>query len=351
MSYDYSNYTNFGINNEVERYAYAGWLIFVVFCSLLGDTIILVASIKYQAFNLHKIVVVFIQHLAVCDLFDSIGNILPAIFSLIANSGGSSKDFNFVRFFINYYVNCVISYLIGALTLGKLLLLKYPLRTVSWTTRQAHKSAAAIWMVLLSIPTLHLLIDKDDVTFDYRVYFCTYRYSSSVWQILSPITSLAMFAPNIIMVVSSILLLKEARKVVRGTRESLRWKGVMAVVLTATINILTYIPITAYFMAEPFVTKNPLAPGIFYVEFYRSTTSTLGINVLGNFFVYSLTVSSFRTFLRIKMRQTALFLTKKVPCYVNADTEDEAGSGVNNGISKLPGRQVTEVPVNFSTFV
>ena len=307
MSYDYSNYTNFGIKNEVERYAYAGWLIFVVFCSLLGDTIILVASVKYQTFNIHKIVVVFIQHLAVCDLFDSIGNMLPAIFSLIANSGGSSKDFNYVRFFITYFVNCVSANLICAVTLGKLLLLKYPLRTGSWTTRQAHKSAAAIWMVLLFVPTLHLLIDKDDVTFDYRLYFCMYKYSSSVWQILSPITSLAIFAPNIVIVVSSILLLKEARKVVRGTRESLRWKGIMPVLITATIYTISYIPVTAYFMAEPFVTKNPSAPGIFYVEFYRATTAILGINVLGNFFVYSLTVTSFRTFLKMRMRQTALY--------------------------------------------
>ena len=338
MSYDYSNYTKFGIKNEVERYAYAGWMIFVVFCSLLGDTIILVASIKYRAFKLHKIVVVFIQHLAVCDLFDSIGNILPAIVTFIANSGGSSQDFNYVRFFITYYVNCVISYLTCAVTLGKLLLLKYPLRTGSWTTMQAHKSAAAIWMVLLSvsIPTLHLLIDKDDVTFDYRVYFCTYKYSSSVWKILSPINSLAMFAPNIVIVVSSILLLKEARNVVRGTRESLHWKGVMPVVLTATIYTLSYIPAIVYFMAEPFVTKNPLTPGIFYVELYRAMTAILGINVLGNFFVYSLTVTSFRSFLKIKMRsrQTALFLT-------NTATTDEVGSGVNNRISRLPRRLVT----------
>ena len=64
MQFNYSNYTQFGIKDEAERYTYAGWLTFTVISSLLGDTIILIASIKYKAFKLNKIVVVFIQHIA-----------------------------------------------------------------------------------------------------------------------------------------------------------------------------------------------------------------------------------------------------------------------------------------------
>ena len=77
MPYNYSNFTQFGIKNNVERYAYAGWQIFVVICSLLGDTTILVASIKYKAFRLNKIVVVLIEHVVASDLVQAVANLLP----------------------------------------------------------------------------------------------------------------------------------------------------------------------------------------------------------------------------------------------------------------------------------
>ena len=73
ISYDYANYTMFGIKSEAGRHALAGWLVFVVLSSLLGDSLILLASVKYRAINLHNIIVTFIQHIAVCDLLNSTG--------------------------------------------------------------------------------------------------------------------------------------------------------------------------------------------------------------------------------------------------------------------------------------
>ena len=118
MFYNYSDYAQFGIKNATERHFYGGWCFFVVICSLIGDSAILIASIKYKAFNLHKIVVAFIQHVAVCDLMNAALSILPTTVSIFCNSGGSSKILNYVRFFILYYVNCLSACLIAALSLG-----------------------------------------------------------------------------------------------------------------------------------------------------------------------------------------------------------------------------------------
>ena len=82
--YNFSDKTKFGIKNDTERYLWAGWLAFVVVSSLLGDSLILIASIKYNAFNLHKMIVTFIQHIAVCDLLQSVG--------CINLSGMSTRD-------------------------------------------------------------------------------------------------------------------------------------------------------------------------------------------------------------------------------------------------------------------
>ena len=213
MSKNHSHYALLGIENDVERYAYAGWLIFVVLCSVLGDTTILVASIKYKAFNLNKIVVAFIQHIAACDLINAVLSTLPTAVSTVSNSGGSSKILNYARFFMTFYVNNVSSSLIAAMTLGKCLQLKYPLRARIWSKRQVHKVCAAIWMALLVPTTLHLIIGKEDVIFDYRVYTCTYLYSAGVWKILLPVMILlTMFVPNINIIVSTVLLLKKSEK-------------------------------------------------------------------------------------------------------------------------------------------
>ena len=309
MSYNYSNFTQFAMKNDVARYAYAGWLIFVVICSLIGDTIILVASIKYKAFRLHKIVVVFIEHVAASDLLQAVTNLSPAIIAAILNSGGSSKVLNSVKFSMTYYMNTASAAFIAAMTLGKLLMLKYPLRAGRWSRGRAHKLCSGIWLVSIYSPALHLLVDKDDVTFDYRTYYCTYEYSKSIWKALLPVLALLiLFAPNVTIITSTILILKEAKKVVKRTNQSLRWQGIMTVVATATVFSVSYLPITVYFITEPLIEKDQSAPGPFYIHYYRVSSSLLNCNILANFFVYSLTVDSFRGFLRTKFRKTTSFL-------------------------------------------
>ena len=69
---DYHNKTIYAIKNDASRYAWAGYFLFVLISSLVGDTTILIASLKYRAINLHKVIVVTIQHIALCDLMVTI---------------------------------------------------------------------------------------------------------------------------------------------------------------------------------------------------------------------------------------------------------------------------------------
>ena len=207
--YDFSNKTKFGMKNDTERYLWAGWLAFVVVSSLLGDSLILIASIKYKAFNLHKMIVTFIQHIAVCDLLQSVGSIAPAMLSAIYNTGSSSRLIDCVRFFLAYYTVSCNSLFISTLALGKLLLIKYPLKLRSLSKMYAHKLCAGIWVICIYVPVLHLGIDKDAVIFDYRVYFSCYRYTSSLWKILLPVNTLFFLViPGVTVVVSTVLILR-----------------------------------------------------------------------------------------------------------------------------------------------
>ena len=312
MSYNYSNCTLFGIQNKAERFVFGGWFVFIITCSLLGDTTILVASIRYKAFKLQKIVVACIQHIAVCDLLVTISAIIPTLISIIKDSKGNNRLLHIMSFFVTYYVYSVSIHLVSVMTLGKLLCLKYPFRAGTWTTARIHKFCAGIWITALSVPVIHILIDKEDIVFDCRAYTYAHSYTSSIWKILLPIISIFLLVTqNVIIVVSTVLLLKEARIVVTDTRESLRWQGIMTVVLTAIVNMIAFLPLAVYSIAEPFIDKDPSVPGPFYKEFNRFSSAVLGLNVLANFFVYGLTVTSFRNFLKSKFKQAFSFQSNK----------------------------------------
>ena len=310
--YNFSNQTLFGIKNDSERHIWAGWLTFVVVSALLGDSLILIASIKYKAFKLHKLIVSLIQHIAVNDLISTVGSVAPAMLSTIYNSGSPYRFIDYLRFFITYYSSTTSSVFISSLALGKLLLLKHPLKLRFLSKKHAHSFCAGIWVVCISVPGLYLGIDKDDVIFDYRAYICSYRYNASLWKILRPVIALVVIIiPGAVVLVSTVLILREARKAVRRTSESLRWQGITTVVLTATVYVAAFLPYTVYCISEPFVAKDPDTPGVFHVEFFRFAAGILEVHILSNFFIYSLTVTSFRVFLVSKFYEIFAVCLKK----------------------------------------
>ena len=291
----------FAIKNDAERHLWAGWLTFVVLASLLGDSLILVASIKYKAFKLHKLVVTIIQHLAVSDLLHSVGGVAPGIIAAIYNRSSPHKFIDYARYFIACYATISGTMLVSALTLGKLLLLKYPLKLGPMLKKHAHKFCAGICVICVSVPVLQIAIDKDDVIFDFRTYSNSYTQSSPLWKYILPVTAfLINIVPGVTVVVSTVLILREARKVVRRSQESLRWQGITTVVLTALVYIISFLPTTFYFIVEPFVRKDTEKPGSFHKGYFRFAYAVLQLSILSNFFIYSLTVTGFRSFLVTK---------------------------------------------------
>ena len=81
---EYANKTTYAIKSDAVKYAWEVFLIFVAISSLIGDSTILVASIKYKAIKLQKTIVVLIQHIAVSDLMVVLTAVIPKIVSIIA---------------------------------------------------------------------------------------------------------------------------------------------------------------------------------------------------------------------------------------------------------------------------
>ena len=202
--------------------------------------------------------------------------------------------------------------LISLMTTGKLLVLKFPLRAGIVSIKQCHLLCSAAWITALVTPVTYLLVDKEDVFFDYRTYVCIYGFSAKIWSWLKPLLSVFLsILPNIVVIVTTVMLLLEAKRIARRGRESLRWQGIITVILTAGVFCLSVIPYTVYLIAAPYVTEEP--PGPFHINYFRVAACFLQFNILCNFYIYSLTLTSFRKFLRERSTVVAACLSFRSP--------------------------------------
>ena len=292
------------IEDAAVRYLCAGWYILIAFTALIGDTIILTASIRHNAIKLHEVLVAFIQHIAVTDLIASVIWLLPSAVSLIANKWVLGVFICNIRTPIGSLGNQAARLLICGMTTSKLLMLRYPLRSVSWSAGQAHKLCAGIWF-LSGISCTSFSVNQIRGIFDFRAYVCMFDIKSRTqFNVIQPIVSTVItLIPSLVIVLTGSMILGLAGRVARQARQGLRWQGVLTVVLTATFYVISFLPRAVYHMAEPLVRKGPLTPYHFMVTYYRLGLVLLSFNNVSNLFIYCLAVASFRDFLRNRFQR------------------------------------------------
>ena len=298
-----NNYTIFGIHNNAERYSWAAYHLFVLLSSLIGDTLVLYASF-HDAFKLNKFIATMIHHIAISDLTYAICDVFPGTVSLIANSWVLGDAACYARVYISAFSYTVGMSFIAVLTTSKFLLLKYPIRSAYWTKKMAQWVCAAVIFAQVALPiTMVLLMEKEDVAFDYRTYTCTYRYTSSLWKKLTPMFAVMyLFIPNIIIVSTTIPTLRylaHARKSAQRVQGSTPWQGALTVALTAVFYCISTLPISVYYVGKSFVKED--VTGTFNFHLYRIAIFTTLLNIMSNFYIYTLTIRSFRKFLLSKI--------------------------------------------------
>jgi hypothetical protein len=305
---EYSNRTLYGIESKPIRYIWAGYFLFVILSSLIGDTTILIASIKYKAFKLQKIVVVIIQHIAVCDLMVTVTTVIPMLFTVTINEYVFGNFLCYWSTYSKYYLYLTSLFLICNMTTSKALLLKYPLRFKTVTLRKAHFSCVVCWSLALSLPVMFLFVDRSDVYFSYRSYACDYGFSAEICHVLRPIlTLLFMFIPTCHVVATTIYVLVLARQIARRGRETLKWQGITTIALVAVGYCISVLPQGAYRFGESFFDRDDESKKIFFATYIKIAQSILWLNTISNFYIYSLTVRSFRNFLCSKLKPSNQF--------------------------------------------
>ena len=296
MKLNYSNETAFGIHNNVIKYTWIGYFLFVFLSSLIGDTLILVASIKLRAFKLHSFIVVCIQHIAVCDLMVSFTSVLPRLISLMAGGWVLGDALCAIGPFIMIYPVTVSLLLICLMTTSKLVILKFPSKSSYLTSNIGHLMCTFIWLSATNISIALFIVDKNDVAFDYRSYSCQYGFSSETWKWLRPLIALLnSIIPNLLVIGSTVPLvmyLVRARRHSKRSRGAVRWQGILTTFITAAVYSISAIPYAVYRFLES------QAGGVQDPDssYFRLAVSFLFLNTLSNFYIYLFTVLSFRNY-------------------------------------------------------
>ena len=220
----YGNKTVYGVKSDVSKYTWEVFLIFVAVSSLIGDTTILIASVKYKAIKLHRIIIVIIQHIALCDLMVVLTDVVPKIISAITEEWVLGDFMCRITPYARYFFIVASFYLICAMTTSKMFLIKYPLRFERIATKNAHFFSLLCWMGASVFPIVFLMRDEKIVYFSYRDYNCIFNDSSPTLHWLKPLLAiLLIFIPACLVVVTTILILVEARKVALRSGNNLRW--------------------------------------------------------------------------------------------------------------------------------
>ena len=300
------------INNETMiedaavRYLWAGWYIFIALASLIGDTVILTASMMHKAIKLHEVMIAFIQHIAVTDLMASVAWLLPGAVSLIANKWVFGTAICYLRTPIYNVSYQAVRLLICGMTTSKLLMLKYPLRAVSWSAGQAHKVCAGIWFLSCIICASFRGFNAKEMhmSFDFKPYICTYVDTPRVEAVMVPIINTVFgLIPSFVIVLTGGMVLRLAGRVARQARQGLRWQGVLTVVLTATVYVISFLPREIYHIASVWTGSETQSPYKFKVVYFRWSVVFVSVNVVSNFFIYCLAVDSFRDYLRDRFQR------------------------------------------------
>ena len=148
----YMTMQNFFENcNDTERCFLIGYLLSVLISSIVGDTIILIASTRYNALKLNKFILAIIHHISICDLITDISNLLPILTALWTKGWVLGEFLTRVSAFLAGWSYLLSNILVVILTCSKFFLVKFPQKTRNWSNKKAHIVCIVSWLAFLPL--------------------------------------------------------------------------------------------------------------------------------------------------------------------------------------------------------
>ena len=293
---------DYQIQDPVERFLWIIFFLAALLSSIIGDVLILVASIRHNAILLNRFIVIVIQHIAFCDLLRSLSFVLPTLLALVTNGWVLGEGLAYVFLFLNIVTFQATNLLICTLTSTKVMVLIYPRRVRGWSSSKIHVFCTIVWLLSSIVPALRL-IDNQDIQFDYRYYHISLGISNWMRVTLKTAVVVFQFIPLIIVTlttsITSIYLTK-SWKLSKLTRAKIRWHGMLTVTVSAIVFFVSILPLSISLIAS-FAQLTLITDAEKNVVFRRWSEFLTTLNVVSNFYIYCLTLPSFRNFVRNKI--------------------------------------------------
>lgn len=319
------NSGNSGIQNDVLRYSYVTYLLCVTLSCLIGDSLILVGTIKFNAIKINSVLLVLIQHIALVDILTCITYVLPQLTSLICNGwvlGYLSCHINSIAAFYLITVNQLLTCCMAITKVG---LLKFHDSHVvrSLTSKSAHVMCFLIWALALMVPGLCHAVEKGaQVFFDIRKSVCELLLMSPLWTKILPLMTLfAFLIPYIVVIISFLFLLEHliiSRRLSRQIGSSQNLQGILVVFATTGVFSIATLPYYIYL----FVGFNQTdMSSFFHNDFLRIAEACYDLNLVINFYIYSFTLRSFRDFLSHSVHSCVTFWSDRFSLITRSSLE------------------------------
>ena len=304
-SHDEGFTTKLDVEHITERYLLITWCSLVLLGCLIGNTIILLATVRCKTIKLDKTSLVLIKNIAVSDILMGIVGVHPALASLIFGAWpyGSISCYIFQYLQVPVYFSAVL--LICGLHLNKLYTVIYPLSTVGRSSRAGHVICVVAWLLCAFFPATQIIVDFKPVMYVAKTYRCMYSYQDAVWNWLLPLIGAVFTAfPNILVGGTTATLVF----LVRRTKGRFNKQGILVAFYVGCLYLLANIPVSV----DLLVYKNFrqfMSPEVdFFFDFYvyRASYFMVFMNCSCNFLVYYCSVKSFNVFVKRGFR--SLFL-------------------------------------------
>ena len=165
----YQNQSLYEVSSEGQKGALVTWCFSLGLFSILGNSLVLVSSVKYKAIKLDRISVQLIRHISIADIGYAFCVLFQTGIALLLNRWPYGHALCEVSVYFQYFLALADINMIWVLNVAKLMCILKPLDARLRSRKSGLWLVAGMW-VLSQIYPAQCVILRRPVHFDYRSY-------------------------------------------------------------------------------------------------------------------------------------------------------------------------------------
>ena len=270
------------------RSVIAVWLLLVISLAFMGNTFVLVSSLRSKSIKLDRISVTIIQNIAITDICFS-AHMGVSLVSVFADSWPFGELICMISNYWSIYFGIMELTLICALNISKLTILISPLQARCRRKSTAVLICGAIWVIPLAniLPSIAL---GRLVEFRRSFFRCEGYFTGRFYKLLPMVNMLVfMVFPMLIVAVGMGVLIYIVRRI-----EGIRRQGMVTLISISACYFLSFLPFGLYYVLRgPLGFSDNYFVGVYY---YRVALFCTNCSFAANPIIYFLSLRSFRDY-------------------------------------------------------